>query len=115
MRNRLVFALVAVVALLALATPRAKSNPRPKPLAYAPRPVNTLTFAKDVAPIVFNHCTVCHRPGEVAPFSLTSYAETAKRAQTIASVVEKRVMPPWKAEPGPAYLDECRLTDDQVG
>ena len=28
------------------------------------------TFAKDVAPIVFHHCTSCHRPGEIAPFAL---------------------------------------------
>src|SRR4051812_29084693 len=31
------------------------------------------TFAKDVAPIMFNKCANCHRPGEVAPMSLLSY------------------------------------------
>jgi mono/diheme cytochrome c family protein len=120
MKPRLLLGLVAVVALLALTVPRAKSNPRPKtpdpkPLVYSPRPANTLTFTKDVAPILFANCASCHRAGEVAPFTLTSYADAAKRAKTIASVVEKRVMPPWKAAPGPAYVDECRLTDDQIG
>ncbi len=119
MKLRLLLGL-ALLALLAFAAPRAKSNPRPKtpepkPLAYSPRPANTLTFAKDVAPILFANCASCHRAGEVAPFNLTSYADAAKRAKTIASVVEKRVMPPWKAAPGPAYVDECRLTDDQIG
>ena len=35
-----------------------------------PQPVLKPTFNKDVAPIFFEHCTTCHRPGEVAPMSL---------------------------------------------
>ena len=33
-----------------------------------------LTFSKDIAPIVFNHCAPCHHPGQSAPFSLLSYS-----------------------------------------
>jgi hypothetical protein len=33
------------------------------------------TFAKDVAPIVFNKCATCHRVGEPVPMSLTSFQE----------------------------------------
>ena len=120
MNNRLLLGLTCAAALAALAAARAANNSKPetpnaKPLAYSPRAANTLTFTKDVAPILFANCASCHRTGEVAPFTLTSYADAAKRAKTIASVVEKRVMPPWKAAPGPAYQDECRLTDDQIG
>ena len=32
-----------------------------------------VTFTKDVAPIIFNHCAGCHRPGEAAPFALLNY------------------------------------------
>jgi hypothetical protein len=60
----------------------------------------TPTFSQDVAPILFNHCVNCHRPGEVAPFSLTTYADAKKWAGVIATVTHKRYMPPWKAEPG---------------
>src|SRR5437879_3083620 len=35
----------------------------------------TLTFNKDIAPIVFEHCAGCHRPGQSAPFTLLSFAE----------------------------------------
>ncbi|MBI5801402.1 MAG: ascorbate-dependent monooxygenase [Verrucomicrobia bacterium] len=120
MNQRLLLGLICAATLLALTPPRAASNPKPgtaapSPISYSPRPANTLTFSKDVAPILFSNCAVCHRTGEVAPFTLTSYADAAKRAKTIASVVGKRVMPPWKAAPGPAYVDECRLTDDQIG
>ena len=31
------------------------------------------TFNKDVAPILYRHCTQCHRPGETAPMSLLTY------------------------------------------
>ena len=31
---------------------------------------DNVTFNRDVAPIVYEHCSTCHRPGEAAPFSL---------------------------------------------
>ena len=37
------------------------------------------TFNKDVAPILFNHCASCHRPHEVGPFSLLTFADARKR------------------------------------
>ena len=41
------------------------------------------TFAKDVAPIMFNKCANCHRPGEVAPMSLLSYEDARPWAKAI--------------------------------
>jgi hypothetical protein len=38
--------------------------------------VKEVTFTKDIAPILFNNCVYCHRPGEIGPFSLISYRET---------------------------------------
>jgi hypothetical protein len=73
------------------------------------------TFSKDVAPILYSNCVSCHRTGEVAPFTLTSYEDAHKRAKTIAKVTEQRFMPPWKAEKGHGeFLGERRLTDDQI-
>lgn len=81
-------------------------------LGYA-QPV---TWSEHVAPIVFKHCTSCHRPGEIAPFSLTSYTEAYNWANMIRYVTEIRYMPPWKADPkfGVEYLGENYLTDDQI-
>ena len=57
------------------------------------------------------HCGECHRPGEVGPFSLLTYADAAKRADFLRDVVEAGRMPPWKAGPGYGhFLDENRLT-----
>ena len=45
-------------------------------------------------------CVTCHRAGEVAPFTLTSYAQAKAHADMIAVVTQSRVMPPWHAAPG---------------
>jgi mono/diheme cytochrome c family protein len=83
-------------------------------VAGAPGPAS-VTFTKDVAPLVFSQCASCHRPGEVAPFPLLSYADVSKRAGLIRTVIEGRNMPPWKAEPGFGHFsNERRLSDDQV-
>ena len=39
-----------------------------------------VTFNKDVAPILWNHCAACHRQGQIGPFSLLKYQDAAKRA-----------------------------------
>jgi hypothetical protein len=73
------------------------------------------TYNKDIAPILYSQCALCHRPGEVAPFSLLTYLDAAKRAPLIATVTKARIMPPWKAEPGfGAFQHERRLTAEQI-
>ncbi|MBM3841486.1 MAG: tetratricopeptide repeat protein [Verrucomicrobia bacterium] len=83
---------------------------------YVPRPKGTLTFTKDIAPIIFQRCAFCHRPGQSAPFALLSFAEVKKRAEQIADVTARRYMPPWLPEPGHGdFADERRLTEDELG
>jgi hypothetical protein len=73
------------------------------------------TYNENIAPILYKNCAACHRPGEVAPFSLLTYQDAAKRASLIATVTEQRYMPPWKPVPGYGHFkDERRLTDDQI-
>ncbi len=63
-------------------------------------PPGTLTFTKDIAPIVFHKCATCHHQGEIAPFTLVCYQDVKKRAQQIVDVIQKRIMPPWAPLPG---------------
>ena len=58
----------------------------------------TPDFATDVAPIVFNKCASCHRPGEAAPFSFLNYRDVAKRGKLIARVTGSGYMPPWHVD-----------------
>jgi hypothetical protein len=57
-----------------------------------------LTYNKDIQPIIEQHCTPCHKPGEAGPFSLLTYQDVAKRTSFIRDVVKSRFMPPWKAD-----------------
>jgi len=75
----------------------------------------SVNFAERVAPIIFNNCTTCHRPGEAAPFALMHYADVKKRGKLIAAVTASRQMPPWKADKGDyEFKRERRLTDAQI-
>ncbi|MEZ6109902.1 MAG: redoxin domain-containing protein [Pirellulaceae bacterium] len=61
---------------------------------------SAVTFNRDIAPIIYSRCLNCHRDGQVAPFSLATYEQVAKRADWIASVTQDRIMPPWIPHPG---------------
>jgi len=76
---------------------------------------SVVTFNRDVAPILFEYCSPCHRPGEAAPFQLLSYEDSAKFARQIAFMTERRIMPPWLPAPGELrFVGEMRLSDDQI-
>ena len=80
-----------------------------KPCANA-----TVTYAKDVAPLLNARCVECHRSGEIAPFALTNYAEVAGWADTLLEVVEDNRMPPWHASPEHGkFSNDRRLSDDE--
>lgn len=73
------------------------------------------TFTETVAPILFEHCTPCHRPGQGAPFHLLSYADARKRGPLLSEVVAGGEMPPWPPAPGWGHFqDERRLSPEQV-
>ena len=85
------------------------------PALLAAQPANQVTFSKHIAPIIFNNCAECHRPGEAAPFSLLSYQDVARRGKIIASVTQSRFMPPWKAEESSfPFRDQRRLKDSDI-
>jgi tetratricopeptide (TPR) repeat protein len=74
-----------------------------------------LTFTLDIAPIVFDNCTMCHRPGEAGPFDLITYDDVKKRARQIVRVTESRYMPPWLPETNNVhFVDVRRLSDEQL-
>jgi tetratricopeptide (TPR) repeat protein len=74
-----------------------------------------LTFNKDIAPIIWSRCASCHRPGEIGPFSLLTFDDVKRRVRQIEAVTSRRIMPPWKPEPGKGEFDaERRLTDAEL-
>src|SRR6185312_10290644 len=76
---------------------------------------NDVTFNKDVAPILFQHCVACHRPGNIAPMSLLSYKEARPWAAAIQQAVLLRKMPPWHADPNVGHFaNDARLSDHDI-
>src|SRR5215510_10548571 len=74
-----------------------------------------VTFARDVASILYSKCVTCHRAGEVAPMSLLTYEEARPWARAIKEKVLLREMPPWFADPKyGTFANDPRLTDKEI-
>lgn len=74
-----------------------------------------VTFSEHIAPIIYDNCTSCHRPGEIAPFSLTNYEEVANWSGMIQYVTEIKYMPPWKPDRTYTnFVGESGLSDDEI-
>jgi mono/diheme cytochrome c family protein len=70
------------------------------------------TFTKDVAPILYQNCTSCHRAGEIGPMPLVSFSDARPWAKAIATNVANGTMPPWHADPAHGqFLNDRRLSD----
>ena len=115
-RHAKTLATVALAGLLAIACgARPASEPHALDAPAAVPPDGPVTFTRHVAPIVFEHCAPCHRPGGSGPFTLLSYDDVARRARQIAEVTTSRFMPPWLPETGfGEFVGERRLTGAQI-
>ena len=77
-------------------------------------PLTGVTFNKDIAPVIHEKCTSCHRPGQAGPFSLINFKDVSRRAKTIEAVIESGYMPPWKpVNENVAFHNDRRLSADQ--
>jgi hypothetical protein len=82
--------------------------------AFANNSVDKPTFAKDVAPIMFENCAGCHSPGQVGPMSLLSYEEVRPWVKSIQKQVEAGKMPPWHADEGYGpFANDRSLSEDE--
>lgn len=98
----LAFSLLMIVTWLSIGSALSRSNA-------------AVTFTKDVAPILQKNCMTCHRAGEVAPMSLTSFKEVRPWAKAIREVVASRRMPPWFADPKYGqFSNDCTLSQKDI-
>ena len=110
MRSPILYGASALAAAITLAAAR------PSPSAPAPG-TREPTFAADIAPLIYQNCSVCHRPGQAAPFPLLSYQDVKRRATLIVAATGRRYMPPWHATPAPGFAefrDSRRLADADI-
>jgi len=67
------------------------------------------TWSEDVAPIVYQNCSGCHRPGAIGPFSLLTYADAFGAAVSMMDAVNDKRMPPWPPDPAYSQLAHERV------
>ena len=78
---------------------------------------DTVTFTKDVAPILQERCQTCHRPDTFAPMSLLTYEEARPWAKSIKQKVVAREMPPWYIDKNVGihnFKNDVSLTDQEI-
>src|SRR5215475_10728395 len=98
-KSRILASSIIGVAVLVISMRAAVQDPTP-------------TFTKDVLPILQKNCQSCHRPGEIAPMSFLSYADTRPWAKAIKTAVVTRQMPPWFADPAFGHFANDRTLSD---
>jgi len=89
----------------------------PATSAQQPASSPTVTFTKDVAPILQKSCQNCHRAGAIAPMSLLTYQDVRPWARSIKSKVVAREMPPWYIDRHigiTKFKDDPSLTDAEI-
>lgn len=70
---------------------------------------SAVTYSNQIARILQKYCVECHRDGEIAPFTLTSYDDVVGWGDTMVEVIEDRRMPPWHANPDHGKFVNARL------
>ena len=76
-----------------------------------------VTFTRDVAPILYENCVQCHRPGSFAPMSLLTYETARMYAPLMKIKVQTRQMPPWHVDQTvgiQAFDNDASLTDEEI-
>ncbi|HFA48190.1 MAG TPA: T9SS type A sorting domain-containing protein [Bacteroidetes bacterium] len=74
-----------------------------------------VNYSEDIAPIIYNNCTVCHRAGEIGPMPLTNYEEVKVWGSMIEYVTSIKYMPPWPADREfSTFVSEAGLTDGEI-
>ena len=69
----------------------------------------TPDWSTKVAPILYNHCTSCHRAGGIAPFPLITYNDAVTQSVSIKADVISKKMPPWSPDPAYAHMAHERI------
>ena len=74
-----------------------------------------VTYNRQVAPILYNHCTSCHHAGGSGPFPLMTYADAKRWGTTVERVTQARYMPPWLPSGShDLFADDRRLSPEDI-
>ncbi len=77
--------------------------------AFSAQAQTSITWAQDIAPILYENCVSCHRAGQIAPFELVTYQDAYNQASSILEDVEQGIMPPWPPDPTYRHFVQERI------
>src|SRR5438309_3912677 len=84
-------------------------------ITASPNATASITFTGDVARILYENCAECHRPNDIAPFSVLTYKDVRPWARSIREKVIAREMPPWYADPRYGHFkNDARLSKKDI-
>jgi hypothetical protein len=94
------------------------------PVAAQTAANHSVTFSKDIAPILQRSCQRCHHPDSVAPMSLLTYADARPYARAMKQRTALRdapwgrgAMPPWFLERNigiQKVKNDVSLSDEEI-
>jgi hypothetical protein len=74
-----------------------------------------ISYSQDIAPILIDNCTVCHRKGGLGPWAMTDYNMIKGFSLMMREVVRTKRMPPWHADPSIGHFSNDRsLSSDEM-
>jgi hypothetical protein len=74
-----------------------------------------VVFTEHVAPVLYNNCTICHRPDGIGHFNLITYEDAKRYASGIVFTVREKIMPPWPADPHyTQFVGQKVLTEKEI-
>ncbi|WP_297691444.1 redoxin domain-containing protein [Phenylobacterium sp.] len=75
----------------------------------------SISYARDVAPILQDKCVSCHIKGGIGPFAMTSYEVVKGFSPMIRETIRTRRMPPYYADPHiGVFKNDQGLTPEQT-
>ena len=105
-------------AMQAMLAGQAISNPviatTGEPVSYTFKN-QTVSYEKDIAPIIAENCARCHRDGGVAPFAMDSHTMIQGWSPMIREVLMTKRMPPAQVDPHIGdFINDMNIADSDV-
>lgn len=75
----------------------------------------SISYEKDVAPILLNKCIKCHVAGGIAPWQMKNYETVFGWSMMMREVLRTKRMPPWQADPHYGeFAQDLSLTNKEL-
>jgi hypothetical protein len=80
-----------------------------------PQTSKTISYVKNISPLLKNKCLTCHTPEGVAPWSMDNYEKIRSWGPMMREAIRTQRMPPWHADPQyGTFKEDASLTTQET-